>query len=184
MLARDIMTPDPVCATPQDSVQKVATLMRDRHFGCLPVVTAQDNRSLLGIVTDRDLAVRVLAAGRPLDTPVGEVMSSGVSCCQADTRVEDVEEIMMQRQVRRVPVVDATGVCTGIVAMGDVARTAVRGQEVKDSEVGRLIERVSAAAEQARSDVEIGVYPDRLRRATAQPERWPEGSRAPREFVT
>jgi len=184
MLARDIMSANPICATPPDTVQNVAQLMRDHHCGCVPVVKGGRDRTLLGIVTDRDLALRVLAPAKPPDTPVGDVMSTGVSCCLDDARVEDVEQIMIQRQVRRVPVVDSTGACLGIIALGDIARAAVTDQTIGDSEVGRLVEYVSAPSEQARSDVDVGVYPERLRLAIGVPEPWPEGARAPREIVT
>jgi CBS domain-containing protein len=171
MLARDIMTPSPICATPADSVQNVAQLMREHRCGCLPVVKGQRDRALVGIVTDRDLALRALALAKPPDTPVGEVMSTGVSCCLDDARVEDVEEIMIQRQVRRVPVLDTTGDCVGIIALGDIARAALTDQTIGDSELGRVVEYVSAPSEQARSDVDVGVYPERLRLAVGAPEQ-------------
>jgi CBS domain-containing protein len=85
-----MMTADPVCATPVDSVQMVARLMKEHHCGALPVIRGDHDRFLLGIVTDRDLALRIIAPGKPPDTPVGEVMSAGVSCCLPDARVEHV----------------------------------------------------------------------------------------------
>jgi len=182
MFARDLMTTDPVCVTPTDNVQMVARLMRDRHFGAIPVIRGDHSRFLLGIVTDRDLALRVLAQGKPLDTPVEEVMSAGVSCCLPDTPVEDVEQIMIQRQVRRVPVVDTTGACLGMIALGDVARAAVTGQEIQDREVGRIVGYISAPADVARTEADVGVYPERLQFAMPRQERWPGGSRAPREI--
>jgi len=184
MLAKDIMTADPTCVTPADSVQNVAQLMRERHCGCVPVVKGARDRTLVGIVTDRDLALRVIAPAKPPDTTVGEVMSTGVSCCLADTRVEDVEQIMIQRQVRRVPVVDTTGACLGIIALADIARAAVTAPTIDDSEVGRIVTYLSAPSEQARTDADVGVYPERLRLALGVPGPWPEGARAPREIVT
>jgi len=182
MLAREIMTPDPVCATPADSVQKIARMMLDRHCGAIPVVQSGRSKFLVGIVTDRDLALRVIAQAKPPDTPVEEVMSAGVSCCLPDSRVEDVEQIMMQRQVRRVPVVDTTGACLGIIALGDIARAAATGETIRDSEVGQIVEYVSVPTEAARSDADVGVLPERLRSAYRSAESWPEGSRAPREM--
>jgi CBS domain-containing protein len=181
MFAREIMTANPVCATPADSVQKVALLMRDHHCGALPVVRGDDDRFLVGIVTDRDLALRVIAMAKPPDTPVGEVMSSGVSGCLPDTRVEDVEEIMMLRQVRRVPVVNTVGACIGMIALGDIARAAVTGEAIRDSEVGRVLEYVSAPSDVARSDAEVGTYPERLRLGIPQPEPRGEEYRRPPE---
>ena len=184
LLARDIMSANPTCVTPDESVQNVAQLMREHHWGCIPVVKSQRDRTLVGIVTDRDLAMRVLAPAKPPDTPVREVMSTGVSCCLDDSRIEDVEQIMIQRQVRRVPVVDTAGVCTGIIALADIARTALTDQSVGDSQVGRVVEYLSAPSDQARSETEVGVYPERLRLAIGVAEPWPEGARAPRQIVT
>lgn len=184
MLAREVMTRDPVCATPADSVQKVARMMLDRHCGAIPVIRGDHDRLLVGIVTDRDLALRVIGQGKPLDTPVGEVMSHGVSCCLPDTNVEEVGQIMTDRQVRRVPVVDSTGACVGIIALGDVARLALAGQALPDSEVGRVLEYLSAPGGEARREAEVGVYPERLRGSYPRAERWPEGSRVPPEIRT
>jgi CBS domain-containing protein len=171
LVAREIMTANPTCVTEHDSVQMAARLMIDLHCGALPVVDEQVRRHLVGIVTDRDLALRVIAPGRPVDTPIGEVMSTGVSCCLPDTRFEEVEEIMAQRQVRRVPVVDDRGDCIGIIALGDLAHVAETHEEPNEREVGRVLERVSEASDQARSEVEVGVYPERL--AAAQPHPVP-----------
>lgn len=102
MLAREIMSADPVCATPNDSVQKIARLMRDQHFGCVPVVRSDHDRLLVGLVTDRDLALRVISEAKPADTPVEDVMSTGLSCCLPGARIEDVEDIMTRRHSRRV----------------------------------------------------------------------------------
>jgi CBS domain-containing protein len=181
MLAQEMMTADPVCATPADSVQTVARLMKEHHCGALPVIRGDHDRFLLGIVTDRDLALRIIAPGKPPDTPVGEVMSAGVSCCLPDARVEHVEEIMIQRQVRRVPVVDPTGACIGIIALGDIARAAAAGETIPDSAVAHVLESVSAPTDVARSDADVGTNPERLRSALPQPERWPEQSRPPRQ---
>jgi CBS domain-containing protein len=167
MLARHIMTTNPICVTKRDTAQTAARLMVEEHCGSLPVVDDSRHRHLLGIVTDRDLAVRVLAPGKPVDTPVGEVMSAGVSCCMPDTRVEVVEDIMARRRVRRVPVVDDRGNCVGIIALADLARASLASREVDDREVARVLEHISEPTEEARTDEDIGVHPERL--AAAQP---------------
>jgi CBS domain-containing protein len=171
MLARDVMTPNPGCVTEHDSVQVAARLMRELHCGCLPVVEDQRHKHIRGIVTDRDIAVRVIAPGKPMDTPVGEVMSAGVSCCRPDMRVEEVEEIMAQRRVRRVPVVDDRGDCIGIIALADLARAAGASQELDDREIARVLERISEPLEEARTDADVGVFPERLAAAQPHPER-------------
>lgn len=141
MEAHEIMTRDPACCTPDHTVQEAARLMQDHDCGCIPVV--DDGRRVVGVVTDRDLACRCLAAGLGPDTSVAEVMSLSPSCCAPDDDIQYVERIMEERQVRRVPVVDARGECVGMVSQADVARAADRSAQVSDREVARLVERVS-----------------------------------------
>lgn len=157
MKAQDIMTESPACCTPDDSVQEAARLMQEHDCGCLPVVEDQESRRVIGVVTDRDLACRCLAEGKGADTKVAEVMSTDPSCCAPDTDVEEVERIMAERQVRRVPVVDAQGCCVGMVAQADLAR---QERAVSDREVGRVVERISEPTEAARREANVGVRPE------------------------
>jgi CBS domain-containing protein len=150
MEAHEIMTRDPACCTPDHTVQDAARMMQDHDCGCIPVVDT--TRRLVGVVTDRDLACRCLAAGLGPDTSVAEVMSLSPSCCAPDDDVQYVERIMEERQVRRVPVVDAHGECVGMVSQADVARAADRSAQISDREVARMVERVSAPLPTARRD--------------------------------
>lgn len=157
MQAQDIMTPNPACCTSHDTAQRAAELMRDSDCGCLPVVDDQESRRIIGVVTDRDLACRGLASGRGPETPVRELMSSEPSCCTPDADVQEVERIMAERQVRRVPVVDEAGCCVGMVAQADLARGS-RG--VSDREVARVLEQVSEPSAGARIEKRVGIQPD------------------------
>lgn len=150
MEAHEIMTRDPACCTPDHTVQDAARLMQDHDCGCIPVV--DDTRRLVGVITDRDLACRCLAAGLGPDTSVAEVMSLSPSCCAPDDDLQYVERIMEERQVRRVPVVGRQGECVGMVSQADVVRAAERSAQVSDREVARLVERVSAPLPTARRD--------------------------------
>jgi CBS domain-containing protein len=150
MEAHEIMTREPACCTPDHTVQDAARMMQDHDCGCIPVV--DDARRLVGVVTDRDLACRCLAAGLGPDTSVAEVMSLSPSCCAPDDDLQYVERIMEERQVRRVPVVDLHGECVGMVSQADVARAADRSAQVSDREVARMVERVSAPLPTARRD--------------------------------
>lgn len=141
MRARDIMTARPECCTPDDTAERAAHLMEQNDCGCLPVVDDRDSRRLIGVVTDRDIAVRGVGHGRGADTPVRELMTPDVACCTADSDLTDIERTMAERQVRRVPIVDDRGRCVGIVAQADLARQA--GRYVSDSEVGRVVEQIS-----------------------------------------
>jgi CBS domain-containing protein len=137
---RDIMTPDPASCTPQSTAREAAILMRDHDCGSIPVVEAPGSKRLVGTVTDRDLAVRGLAAGLGPDTPIRELMTPDPVTCGLDDEVEVVREVMVARLVRRVPVVDQNGALVGIVAQADIAREE---GAASDQEVGRIVEAIS-----------------------------------------
>src|SRR3954465_10890395 len=80
MLAREIMTKNPACATTNASAQQVAKLMEQNDCGCVPVLDAEDNRKLVGVVTDRDLALRAIAKGMSPNTPISQLMTQDVTC--------------------------------------------------------------------------------------------------------
>jgi CBS domain-containing protein len=150
MNAHEIMTRDPACCTPDHTVRQAAVLMQEHDCGCIPVVDG--TQRLVGVITDRDLACRCLAAGLGPETSVAEIMSLSPSCCAPDDDVQYVERIMEERQVRRVPVIDAGGACVGMVSQADLVRAAERSAHVSDREVARLVERVSAPLASARRD--------------------------------
>jgi CBS domain-containing protein len=150
MKARDVMTAEPACCVPTDTIQQAATLMVERDCGCIPVVENLQTKKIVGTLTDRDIACRCTAAGKGADALVTEAMSTSPSCCRPDDDIRDIERVMTERRVRRVPVVDENGCCVGIVAQADLARAARRG--VTDQEVGRVVERVSEPTGQPRAD--------------------------------
>ena len=157
MKAQDIMTADPACCTPDDTAQDAARLMKEHDCGCVPVVENQETKRVVGVVTDRDLACRCLAEGKGADTRMDEVMSADPSCCHTNDDVSEVEQIMAERQVRRVPVVDGRGCCVGIVAQADLAR---KDRGASDREVGRVVERISEPTEASRREANVGVRPE------------------------
>lgn len=118
--AADIMTADPVCCAPDTPLETVARLMVQHSCGELPVVDSDGQ--LVGVVTDRDIVCRVLAAGRnPLDHTVQDCISQPVIAVNPDTTLADVMTTMERHQIRRVPVVDDRERCVGIVALADLA---------------------------------------------------------------
>jgi CBS domain-containing protein len=143
MKVEEIMTRNPCSCSPSDSLRDAARLMRDFDCGAVPVV---ENGGLLGIVTDRDLAIRALAAGRSADTKVSEVLTSNLCCCSPDDDIGVVEKVMADNQVRRVPIVDDDGHCVGIVAQADLARAAHDTKRLSDREVAIVVERISEPA--------------------------------------
>jgi len=147
MKARDLMTPDPAQVTPSDSLQRVSQLMAEHDCGCIPVVTAADQRSLICVVTDRDIAVRAVAEGRPATTPIGEIMTANPDTVGPDDELSHVERLMSDRQIRRVVVVDDTGECVGIIAQADLARAAKRRREPSPREMVDVLEKISRPAD-------------------------------------
>jgi CBS domain-containing protein len=136
----EIMTPEPACCTAESTARDAALLMKDNDCGSIPVVETWETRRLIGTVTDRDLAVRVLAANKGPDAPIRELMTIEPITAAPDDEVEIVREVMVARQVRRVPVVDENGAVVGIVAQADLAR---EDGAASDQEVGRIVEAIS-----------------------------------------
>lgn len=126
MQVRDIMTENPACCSPETSIREAAKLMADNDCGEIPVLDQRGQ--LVGTITDRDIACRCVAEGRSPDTPVREAMSSPVITVTAETSLEDCCRTMEENQIRRVPVVDQSGSCCGIVSQADVALRASRDQ--------------------------------------------------------
>jgi CBS domain-containing protein len=137
---KQIMTQSPASCTRTSTAQEAATLMRDNDCGAIPVVEDAGGRRLIGIVTDRDLAVRAIAQGQGPDATVGNLMTDDPVTCAEEDSVEDLRQVMVERLVRRVPVVDEDGALVGIVAQADLAR--VEGA-ASDREVGRIVEAIS-----------------------------------------
>lgn len=162
MLVREVMSGNPATLTPDRPVREAARLMEEHDCGCIPVEDPGSHR-LLGVVTDRDITVRVVGAERAPDTPVGEAMSTDPSCCRADDDVHQVERIMAERQVRRVPVIDQNGRCVGIVSMADLARVAEEEGEVDDRELALVVECISEPNGESRREVEVGERPSHRR---------------------
>jgi len=118
----DVMTKNPVYSLPTDGVAKVARLMKSKDIGSVPIVENKDTKKLLGMVTDRDLALRIVAKGRdPKSTTAEEVMTRKVVTCQADDKLQKALDAMSKRQLRRIPVVDNNNGIVGIIAQADVA---------------------------------------------------------------
>ncbi len=144
MKAQELMTKAPTCCTPESSVREAAQLMLEHDCGCIPVVE-QGTMRLIGVLTDRDITCRCVAQGEGPETRVKDAMTTEPHCCHPEDDVAAVEQIMMQAQVRRVPVVDARGDCVGMIAQADLARDE---QAVSESELGRVVERISEPGHQ------------------------------------
>ena len=122
MKIREAMTPDPACCTPEDTAQRAAAMMRERNVGALPVIDSRDSGALIGIITDRDLCLSVIAEGLdPKTTRVEDCITLNPVTCRDGENLDQAERAMQEHQVRRVPVVDKSGKCIGIVSQADLA---------------------------------------------------------------
>lgn len=118
----EVMTTNPVCCLPNDTVAKVAQMMRSKDVGPVPVVENEQTQRLVGIVTDRDLALKVVAEGRDAKTTTAAmVMTRKVITCHAEDDLQKVLDSMSEHQLRRIPVVDNDLRIIGIIAQADVA---------------------------------------------------------------
>jgi len=135
----DVMTREPVYCEPGDPVTKAADLMRQHDVGSLPVVESRGSGRLVGIVTDRDLVVKVVAGNRSVESAtVRDAMTANPWSCREDEELGHAVSIMAEQQVRRMPVVDAEGRLLGIIAQADVATRLQR-----DRQTGELVEAIS-----------------------------------------
>jgi CBS domain-containing protein len=140
----DVMTRDVRSVAPGDTLQRVAQCMDELNIGSVPVC---DGQKLVGMVTDRDIAVRGVAAAKPAErTPVSEVMSGSVRWCTEDQDVDDVMDEMRDAQIRRMPVVDQQKRLVGILSLGDLAD---RGAD--ESRVGEVLRDISTPSEPDRA---------------------------------
>lgn len=144
---REIMSKDPLCCVPGDAVDVVARVMVTEDIGAIPVVHDLRESVLLGIVTDRDLVVKVVAEGHdPKSVTVGEVMTREPIACRADSNVQAVLDTMAEHQLRRIPIVDENRRLVGIIAQADVAARLAR-----PAETARIVEEISQATVEPRA---------------------------------
>ena len=122
MNVKDLMTPEPACCTADTSLAGVARLMVVNDCGEIPVVEDNNTKIPIGVVTDRDIVCRVIANDQnPLDITAGACMSKPVVTVTPDMSLEECCRLMEEKLVRRLPVVDDSGACVGIVSVADIA---------------------------------------------------------------
>ncbi|HUF26811.1 MAG TPA: CBS domain-containing protein [Gemmatimonadaceae bacterium] len=139
MKAKDIMTMNPDVVTPDTTVRDAARMMKTEDVGLLPVVESNGSKKLVGVVTDRDIAMRHVAEGHSSpECPVSEAMSGQLVTSRPDDDLDDVMDLMGREQVRRIPVVDERGSIVGIIAQADIVREAR-----DDRKAEKTVERIS-----------------------------------------
>ena len=141
MTCGELMTPSPTCCQPAHTVVEVAEIMLRDDVGLVPVVE-EPSHKLIGVLTDRDIVLNVVAAGRdPRGTAVSEVMTSDPASCQEQDSIETVMQQMASRQVRRIPIVDKDGAIVGIVSQADIATRLSNPRET-----GEVVQAISEPA--------------------------------------
>jgi CBS domain-containing protein len=136
--AKDVMTRNPRSVTPDTPARDAARIMKDEDVGIVPVID-DASRRLVGVITDRDIALRIVAEGRDGSVSVRDVMSSSkLATCRPDEDVDRVMETMASEQLRRIPIVDERGSLVGIVAQADIVRKAGNDRKAEET-----VERIS-----------------------------------------
>src|SRR5256885_12520296 len=144
MQVKDLMTPDPTCSTPDTTLQRVAEMMVEHDCGEIPVVENVASMKPIGVITDRDITCRTVAKGlNPLTLTVSECMTTPCVTVKPETSLDDCCRVLEENQIRRVPVVDASGACCGIVALADIAK---QGRKRDAGEVVREVSEPSKSA--------------------------------------
>ena len=134
MKVSEVMTRDVQTIRPDQPVQDAASFMLSADAGSIPVT---DGDRLIGMITDRDIAVRGVAKGYGPETPVRELMTGDIICARVDDNVEEVATKMSEARVRRLPVIDSEDKLCGIVSLGDLSR------ETDDETATQALEGVS-----------------------------------------
>ncbi len=117
----DVMTPEPTVVSAQDTVKSAAEIMKIEDVGAVPVVEDVNSRKLIGMITDRDIVVNVIAEGGDVNTKIEQVMSRNPVTCRGDEDVVNALDRMGQHQIRRIPVVDSKDRVVGIISQADIA---------------------------------------------------------------
>ena len=131
----DVMTPNPQTVTEKDSIRDVARIMAKRDTGVVPVV---EGKKIIGLITDRDIVIRLVAAGKDLgNARVTEAMTKNVRSVKEDTPVNEVLALMGKAEIRRVTVLNRNDEIVGIVSIGDLAKTD------QDGKIGQTLEDIS-----------------------------------------
>jgi CBS domain-containing protein len=129
MKVSEVMTSDVQTVTPDQSAREAASFMLRAEAGSIPVT---EGDKVIGMITDRDIAVRGVAEGRGPDTPVRDLMSDDIICARQDDDVHEIAQRMSKEQVRRLPVLDENDRLCGIVSLGDLARES-RGEAAQEA---------------------------------------------------
>lgn len=141
MKVKDCMCNEVCCVNPENTIKDCATIMCNKHIGCIPV--CDNTQNVVGLVTDRDIILRAIACNKDVNTtPVSEIMTCEVCCCTPNADIQEVENLMSQNQVKRIPVVDNNKI-VGILTLGDLAAN----KQVDDQGVNNTLNHICGCNE-------------------------------------
>lgn len=147
MQVKDVMTANPACCSAETSLREVAQLMVENDCGEIPIVDNTDANRPIGVITDRDIVCRAVAKGNnPLDLTAADCMTTPCVTVTPEMSIDECGNVLENNKIRRVPVVDASGSCCGIVALADIA---LRARENVATEVVKEVSEPSASASAA-----------------------------------
>ena len=146
MKVNECMCKEVTYVKPEDNLCTVAKLMSEKHIGCIPV--CGNENKIVGLITDRDVLLRSIACDKDCkQTKVSEIMTTDVCCCNSDSDISEVQKMMSQWQVRRIPVVENSKL-VGIITMGDL----VNNQNVSNQEVSQTVSHICHCGQDAKNN--------------------------------
>jgi CBS domain-containing protein len=139
---KDIMTATPACCLRETNLRDVAQLMVDNNCGIIPVINNDQEKILLGVLTDRDIACRLVAKGiNPLEKTAADCLTSPAIAVELKSSLEECADVLKANKIRRVPVLDKNDQCCGIISQADIAAA------LDDAAAGRILKQVSESSE-------------------------------------
>ena len=146
MKVKECMCNNVAFLNPENTATDAAKLMQTKHVGCIPIV--DNNQNLVGLITDRDLALRCIANNKDANlTPISEIMTTNVFTIEKDAEVQEASNVMRNSQVKRVPVID-NNTLVGIITLGDL----VNNQKVSSEEVSNTIQGICKCGQNAKNN--------------------------------
>jgi CBS domain-containing protein len=144
---KDVMTPDPGCCLPSDTVQQAARIMKEKDTGIVPVIESEKNHKLVGVITDRDICLAIAEEDvEPDELLVEKCMARNVIVGHPDDSVDKAVNLMEEQLIRRIPVVDERNRIQGIVSMADiVCRSPVKAEQMQEA-LEKISEPASASS--------------------------------------
>ncbi|MGL4338278.1 MAG: CBS domain-containing protein [Turicibacter sp.] len=152
MKVKQLMTDGIEALTPNDTVLIASRLMKKCNIGSLPVIG--DDSKVIGIVTDRDIVIRVFADILPMNTKVEEIMTSPVFCITENSEIGSAISLMADKQVRRLPVIDDAQQLVGLISLGDLAM-----HQLTDGRAGNALKEISEPNTNPNKDLEVDDFP-------------------------